>query len=111
MTKRELFTLLDLITEYYDQFEVDQKKVDSWHEALRAYSFEKVKENTLAFVTTSPYPPKISDLVGGNPVASRYVPDDKETVVVLYTREKPASEEVIQEELAKMRQILGIRRG
>jgi hypothetical protein len=31
MTKRETFSLLSMIQAYYDQFEVDQMKVDVWH--------------------------------------------------------------------------------
>ncbi|MDQ0221070.1 hypothetical protein J2S21_004228 [Peribacillus cavernae] len=49
MTKNELFTILELIIVYYDQFEIDQKKVDAWHEVLQTCSFEKVKDRLLSF--------------------------------------------------------------
>ena len=40
MTKRETFSLLSMIQAYYDHFEVDQMKVDVWHEALKSYEME-----------------------------------------------------------------------
>ncbi|MDQ0221069.1 hypothetical protein [Peribacillus cavernae] len=58
----------------------------------------------------STYPPKVSDLVVAGAVVSRAIPDYQETVVILKTHQKPAAKEVIQQELAKMREILGIRR-
>ncbi|MDQ0220742.1 hypothetical protein ELQ35_02130 [Peribacillus cavernae] len=110
MTKNELFTIFELIIVYYDQFEIDQKKVDARHEVLRTCSFEKVKERLLSFVSVSTFPPKVSDLAGSGAAVSRAIPDYQETVVILKTHQKPAANKVIQQELANMRNILGIRR-
>ncbi|RFU61093.1 replicative helicase loader/inhibitor [Peribacillus glennii] len=110
MTKHELFTILELITAYYDQFELDQKKIDAWHDVLRSCSFESVKARLTSFAAVSAFPPKVSDLVGAGAVGCcRAIPDVKETLVILETRHKPASKEVIKQELAHMREILGIR--
>jgi hypothetical protein len=35
MIKRETYALMSMIQVYYDQFDVDQMKVDLWHEALK----------------------------------------------------------------------------
>lgn len=111
MTKNELFTIFEFIIVYYDQFEIDQKKLNAWYEVLQPCSFEAVKERLLSFVSVSAFPPKVSDLAGAQAVGSRAIPDEMETVVILKSLHKPAAEEVIQQELANMREILGIRRG
>ena len=110
MTKRETFTLLALIAVYYEQFEVNQEKIDTWHKALKAYSFEELEENLLAHVAASPYPPKIAQLIQKKQVDSRAIPSLEETSQLIYKQEDPARPSVIEEELAKMRKILDIRR-
>ncbi|WP_153127320.1 replicative helicase loader/inhibitor [Peribacillus tepidiphilus] len=110
MTKREVFILLGMIAEYYEQFQLDQKRVDAWYEALKDCSFDRIKNNLLAFVVESAFPPKISDLVRKTSAVSRFIPSYEETKSILYTNQQLAKEECIQEELAKMREILGIRR-
>ncbi|MDQ0221346.1 hypothetical protein ELQ35_15665 [Peribacillus cavernae] len=111
MTKKDVFNLLDLIAEFYEKFEFDQKKLDSWHAALQSFSFEKAQKNLLAFVAVSQFPPKVADLVDGGEGVSRYVPGIQETIAVLNVDQKPASDNVILEELARMRKILGIMKG
>ncbi|PLS18711.1 hypothetical protein CVD28_06220 [Bacillus sp. M6-12] len=100
MTKRETFEILKLIGEYYGQFTVDQQKLDAWHEALKTYSFQQIKQNLVCFVTQSPAPPKVSDLVKQN-LAGEQQPLEFEW--------EPAVEQDIQEELQRLRQILRIR--
>ncbi|MEH7254311.1 replicative helicase loader/inhibitor [Neobacillus niacini] len=63
MTKKEIYTLMNLIQAYYEKFYFDQNKLDAWHMVLQKYSYEKVHANLLEFVVNSPHPPKISDLV------------------------------------------------
>ncbi|MBU8878796.1 hypothetical protein BGM26_07305 [Bacillus sp. FJAT-29790] len=111
MTKREAFTLLALISVYYEQFELDQEKVDSWHKILKDYTVDQLRENLLAYVAESPYPPKVSDLIKKPAVVSRAIPNCADTAYILKIDWKPASEEVVKRELAKMREILGISRG
>ncbi|WP_409300285.1 hypothetical protein [Peribacillus sp. SCS-155] len=110
MTKKEVFQLLDLIAEFYEQFEVEQKKVDAWFEVLRSFPFDRAKKKVLSLAAASPYSPKISDLVAAKETTNRYIPDLEETHTILNNKPKPATEAVIQEELAKMRDILGIRK-
>ncbi|KAF0822784.1 MULTISPECIES: hypothetical protein [Cytobacillus] len=111
MTKRETYTLLALIAVYYEQFEVNQLKIDYWHEVLQHHEVEDLRLNLLRHVEVSPYPPKISDLVRKSAAVSRAVPDCRDTAYIVPTSWKPAREEVVQAELAKMREILGIARG
>ncbi|MBT2690132.1 hypothetical protein J7I93_18345 [Bacillus sp. ISL-47] len=110
MTKRETYTLLALIAVYYEQFEVNQRKIDSWHEVLQSHEVEDLRRNLLLHVKESPYPPKISDLVRKSAMVSRAIPNCLDTDCIVPIAWKPASEEVVQAELAKMREILGIRR-
>jgi hypothetical protein len=107
MIKRETFSLLSMISVYYEQFTFDQKKVDLWHEVLKVYSFEELKQNLLSFVSDSIFPPKVSDLVQKSPLATT-IPNPEETKIMIYTTHRPARKEVVQREMAKMREILGI---
>ncbi|WP_312474760.1 replicative helicase loader/inhibitor [Neobacillus sp.] len=109
MIKRETFELLKRIAVFYDQFVVNQEKVNLWHEVLKEYTFEEIQGNLLTFVKDSSFPPKLSDLIP-KATNSKTVPNSEETKKRT-PRLEPASEWVIQRELAKMRAILGIDRG
>lgn len=110
MTKRETFELLKKIAVYYDSFIVDQEKVNMWHEVLKDYAFEEIQKILSAFVKGSAFPPKLSDLLSKS-TNQQTIPNVEKTMK-LTTRPKPASEIVVQRELARMRVILGIdRRG
>lgn len=110
MTKDEVFELMSLIDEYYDCFSPDQRKINAWYEALKKTSFEELKQNLVAFAKVSPVPPKVSDLIRKKTASSRDIPNVMETMAFLSRHVEPAKEEVVQQELAKMREILGIRR-
>lgn len=110
MTKRETFSLMARIAVYYEQFELDQKKLDSWHEVLKDCNLEELEAALQAHVSTSVYPPKIADLLK-KPQETRVVPGPEETKRITAGNEKPASREVMQSELEKVRAILGIGRG
>ncbi|MBM7583542.1 trans-aconitate methyltransferase [Bacillus pakistanensis] len=110
MIKRETYRLLELISDYYHQFKINQKKIDIWHVVLQTYSFEEIEANLIAYVARSPYPPMLSELTRKEENISRVIPDRTDTIAILYPTSKPANEEVVQTELAKMREILGIRR-
>ncbi|WP_040205907.1 replicative helicase loader/inhibitor [Neobacillus jeddahensis] len=109
MMKRETFELLKRIAVFYDQFVVNQEKVNLWHEVLKGHTFDEIHGNLLAFVEGAAFPPKVSDLLlkSTNP---KTIPNAEETMK-LTSMLKPASEIVVQRELAKMRAILGIERG
>lgn len=110
MTKRETFSLMARIAVYYEQFELDQKKLDSWHKVLKSYNLEELEAALQAHVSVSVYPPKIADLLK-RPQEARVVPSPEETERITAGEEKPASREVVQSELEKVRVILGIGRG
>jgi hypothetical protein len=110
MIKRETFELLKQIAIFYDQFVVNQEKVNLWHEILKDSSFEAAQENLYAYVKESAYPPKVSDLIQKSSQAMT-TPNSNETKKIIKKRLLPANEEVVQKELAKMREILGIVRG
>jgi hypothetical protein len=110
MTKRETFEILKKIAVYYDQFVVDQEKLNLWHQVLKSFSFEEILQNLFSFVRDGHYPPKVADLIpksGAKPT----IPSPDETKVILTTRLPQASPEVVQRELANIREILGIVRG
>jgi hypothetical protein len=107
MTKRETYSLLSTIQKCYDQFDVDQEKVDVWHEALKNYELEDLKRNLLSFVKEFPYPPKVSDLVP-KAISWNSIPNVEETREIIYPKVKLASEEAVRRETAKIDKILGI---
>lgn len=107
MIKRETFSLLSMIQTYYDQFEVDQMKVDVWHEALKNNELEELKRNLLSFVRRSPYPPKVSDLVP-QAISWNSIPNVEETREIIHPKVKLASLETVRRETAKIDKILGI---
>ena len=111
MTKREVFQLLKLISVYYDPYEIHQEKVDEWFTVLKNDSFTRLEKNLRKHVAGSPYAPRVSDLIRKPESSSRAIPNVEETIAFLYQQEKPASVEVVHESLARMREILGIRRG
>jgi Loader and inhibitor of phage G40P len=110
MTKRETFTLLALIAVYYEQFECTQQKIDSWFLVLKDYPLAQIEDNLLSYVAKSAYPPKLSELILKPAGTSRVIPNCDGTDDLLTVEHKPASEKVIQAELRKMREILGIKR-
>lgn len=111
MTKRELFSLMQLVREYYEQFEFDQAKLDAWYLVLKEEDFACVRERIVEYVARFPNPPRVSELMKKNTVFSRAVPDLEETEANLVVSVRRASAEVVRDQLAKMREILGIRRG
>lgn len=111
MTKREVFQLLKLISVYYDPYEIHQEKVDEWFTVLKNDSFSRLEKNLRRHVAGSPYAPRVSDLIRKPEVSSRAIPNVEETIAFLYQPRKRASDEVVNESLAKIREILGIQRG
>ncbi|NHC43523.1 hypothetical protein G6549_27150 [Bacillus sp. MM2020_1] len=108
MIKRETFELLKKIAGFYDQFEVDQEKVNLWHEILREYTLAEIQGNLFTFVKNSSYPPKLAELITHDNLM-KMVPTLEETRQTT-SKLMPASETVVRKELAKMRTILGITR-
>jgi replication initiation and membrane attachment protein DnaB len=110
MIKRETYSLLSLIRVYYDQFEVDQMKVDAWHEALKSFELEDIKKNLVPFVLHSPFPPKVADLISKTAAGSA-IPTLDETKDIVKNSNQAVSAERIQWHLANMRKAIGLERG
>jgi Loader and inhibitor of phage G40P len=109
-TKRETYALLEEIHLYYEQFQINQKIFDGWHEVLKDFSYERLHQNLLKYVTHASFPPKICDLISSYDKISRAIPDAMETDKNLMNAKLPANEEVIKTELANIRKLLGIQR-
>jgi hypothetical protein len=109
-TKRETYALLEQIYLYYEQFQINQQKIDGWHEVLKDFSYEQLHQNLVKYVTHSSFPPKICDLISTSDRISRAIPDATETDTNLMNDQPPANEEVIKAELANIRKLLGIQR-
>jgi hypothetical protein len=111
MTKREVFQLLKLISVYYDPYDIHQEKVDKWFAMLKSDSFSRLEKNLRKHVAGSPYAPRVSDLIRKPEISSRAIPNVEETIAFLGQPGKRASDEVVQDSLARMREVLGIERG
>lgn len=109
VNKKEVYEIGKLIRSYYDQTKFGQEKLDAWFAILQKYEFEKVKANLETFVKHSEYPPKIKDLIQEEKPLSSNVPGYEETISLLGEAAVRSSSSVAQEELAKMRAILGIK--
>lgn len=96
------------IAVYYEQFDLDQNRLDSWHEVLKNSEMEDLEAALMAHVSTSVYPPRIADLLNKPAPMARFVPDAEQTAWITSAEETPACDEVRMSELAKMRKILGI---
>ena len=108
MTKKEAYMIAKLIVSYYEQIKFDQNKLDAWYEILKAYEFERVKANLEWFVKHSEFPPKVKDLIQNEMDVSANVPGYQETQALLEETYGGSSSEIAQQELAKIRKILGI---
>lgn len=109
-TKRETYALLEQICLYYEQFQINQQKIDGWHEVLKDFSYDHLQGNLLKYVTHASFPPKICDLISTSDRISRAIPDAMETHTNLMNDQPPANEEVVKAELANIRKLLGIQR-
>ncbi|RHW43470.1 hypothetical protein D1B31_02075 [Neobacillus notoginsengisoli] len=111
MTKREIYTILKMTASYYDQFVIDQEKVDNWHKVLKESTFEQCEQRLMYYAAASPYPPKLCDFANKPAGAGRAIPNCQETLEVLWQTDKQASNEVAKFHMEKIRKILGIERG
>lgn len=116
MTKTQTFEIITLIKDFYEQFEINQGKIDAWHLVLKSCEFEKVKNNLLTYCKENVYPPKVADLIKekSKPLDRiNAIPDVEETRRYLeslsinreFTDEEKQS---IEKSKAEIRKILGI---
>lgn len=84
--------------------------IEAWHMILKDYSMDEVGEALKSHVENSPFAPTVSDLIKKH--TGRSIPNVEETRLLLnqYSQAQVASDEVREEEMAKIRIILGIKR-
>jgi hypothetical protein len=58
ISKNQTFEIMTLITDFYDQFEINQNKIDSWHLILKNEDFDKVKHNLFDYSNAMYFHPK-----------------------------------------------------
>ncbi len=111
MNREQVKELFKLLVNFYPTFEVTSEKVNAWHKFLQNYEAETIFTNTENHIYENKFPPTVADLVKVNH-QEVVVPTVEETKKMLekYNHYKPASEKVVEEELKKMREILGIKR-
>ncbi|WP_456273603.1 replicative helicase loader/inhibitor [Bacillus sp. AK031] len=114
MNKEQVFEVLVLFRETYNNFHFDQSKINIWHDLLKDKDPEVIKRNARDLALKSKFPPSLSELVNAaeeNP-SGPAVPSVEETQEMLQQRARNkrnvASPEVREAELAKIRKILNI---
>jgi hypothetical protein len=115
ISKNQTFEILTLITDFYDQFDITQSKIDSWYLILKNEDLDTIKNNLLSHCKNNIYPPKVADLVKPK-VLDRMssIPNVQETrhyldsliIKIDFTDEQLKS---IEDSKSKIREILGIR--
>jgi hypothetical protein len=116
INKKETFEILELIKDFYDQFEINQSRIDSWHLVMKNCDFETVKNNLLVYSRENIFPPKVADLLKEKPNTldrMNAIPDVEETSRYLRSlNQKGEYTEVqllsIEQSKAQIRKILGI---
>lgn len=62
MTKEETFDILETIQCFYPNFEITQKKIDSWYNILKNDQFKKVLNNVNKHAIEKKFPPTIAEI-------------------------------------------------
>jgi hypothetical protein len=83
--------------------------IDSWHDFLKDYDFDRVTQNLNEHVKNSEFAPKVKDLVKGLVMNEQYnIPNREETLKIIETYQKPEEQRATKEQRDKMRKdILG----
>jgi hypothetical protein len=75
MKAQETRRILELLLELYPNFKVGKESADIWNLCLADTSYEKAKENIVAYAKLSPYTPTVADVLGIKKEKKR-APDD-----------------------------------
>jgi N-dimethylarginine dimethylaminohydrolase len=116
INKEQTFELLKLIKDFYEQFEITQSKLDSWHLVIKDCELETVKNNLLLYCKENVFPPKVADLIKEkSKIIDRMnaIPNVEETrqyLVALSQKTEYTDEQLQSIEISKaqIRKILGI---
>jgi hypothetical protein len=118
VNKEQVFEILSLFRDTYNNFHFDQQKLNTWHRLLKDKDPEVILKNADKLAMESKFPPSLSELVNLSDQQEEIpsgpaVPGYEETQEMLKKREKnkaeAASPETVEREMANIRKILGIR--
>jgi hypothetical protein len=115
VNKEQVFEVMSLFKEVYNNFHFDQTKLNTWHRLLKDKDPEVILQNAEKLSLESKFVPSLSELVhysDPETPSGPAVPSAEETQEMLRERAKnkrnTASTEVRERELAKIRRILNI---
>jgi hypothetical protein len=115
VNKEQVFEVMSLFKEVYNNFHFDQTKLNTWHRLLKDKDPEVILQNAEKLSLESKFVPSLSELVHySDPEipSGPAVPSAEETQEMLRKRARErrnaASPEVRERELAKIRRILNI---
>lgn len=96
---------------YGNQFKLDDPVfvIDTWHDILKEYDYDRVLRNLNTHVKNSEYPPKPKDLLKDLVVNEKYnIPGIEETKAIIETYQVPKDQQMPKEERDKLiRQTFG----
>ncbi|WJV19638.1 replicative helicase loader/inhibitor [Rossellomorea marisflavi] len=115
MTKEQVFEVMSLFKEVYNNFHFDQTKLNTWHRLLKDKDSAVILQNAEKLSLCSKFVPSLSELVNYSeeePPFGPAVPTAEETQQMLQerarSRRNAASPEVREKALAEIRRILNI---
>lgn len=113
MNIKQTATIIEKIYFIYPNFVKDESKlkpiIETWHEILKDYDFDRVSKNLITHSVNSDFLPKPKDLVKGLVVDEKYnIPSREETLKIIETYQVPEEERATKEQRREMRKkILG----
>ncbi|MCA1058092.1 hypothetical protein LCL96_04065 [Rossellomorea aquimaris] len=114
MNKKQVFEIMTLFENVFNNFYFDQMKLDTWHRLLKNKDPEVILYNAERLAQESKFVPTISELINYSKEvpSGPAVPSIEETNEMLRERDRnrrnAASPEVREKALAEIRKILNI---
>lgn len=71
MNQEKTVELMELITTYFERFQVSEQKFNAWYEILKDHEFESCRKNLIKHVKESSFVPTIADITKGSKDVSR----------------------------------------
>jgi hypothetical protein len=105
---RETATIIEKIYFLYPSFVKDESKlrsiIETWHEILKDYDFDRVSKNLITHSVNSDFLPKPKDLVKGLVVNEKYnIPNREETLKIIETYQVPEEKRATKEQKEEMK--------
>ncbi|QFR56277.1 helicase loader [Bacillus phage 000TH010] len=123
MIEKDVIQVLKAVSEFYPgRFQPDDLKgtVKAWHRVLAEYELEEIMDNLTNYVKANKFPPTVSDLLKSQAEQrDRFIPSYEETQKILKEQEEaeeaarndPDLQAAQEENMRKIREMLGIKRG